>query len=319
MSAGLVLVVSHPHDPHACDVVARIEQRGSRLVLFDTGRLPRETLLTVHHDPLRGWSAAAKVDGPVIDLAEVRSVWWRRPQAIQVDAAVGAPDDRAFAFGEIHAQLAGLWACLDARFVNDPGHDERAARKLWQLKIARAVGLRVPRTCATSDPDAARAFIAAEAPLPVIYKTFSATDRAWRETRLLRTEEHAQLDAVAHAPVIFQEHIPAAVDLRITAVDGSLFPAEIHSQQTAYVHDFRMAMHEARIVPHALDPQVEVELLRLMRELGLVYGAIDMRLTPSGEYVFLEVNPAGQWLFIEQATGQPISAAIAEALIARAQ
>ena len=55
-----------------------------------------------------------------------------------------------------------------------------------------------------------------------------------------------------------------------------------------------------------------------MHALGLVYGAIDMRLTPNGEYVFLEVNPAGQWLFIEQATGQPISAAIAEALIARA-
>jgi glutathione synthase/RimK-type ligase-like ATP-grasp enzyme len=53
-----------------------------------------------------------------------------------------------------------------------------------------------------------------------------------------------------------------------------------------------------------------------MHRLGLVYGAIDVRLTPEGRYVFLEVNPAGQWLFIEHATGQPISAELASRLVA---
>ena len=53
-----------------------------------------------------------------------------------------------------------------------------------------------------------------------------------------------------------------------------------------------------------------------MAAFGLVYGAIDMRLTAEGEYVFLEVNPAGQWLFIEERTGQPITAAVADCLAA---
>jgi hypothetical protein len=43
---------------------------------------------------------------------------------------------------------------------------------------------------------------------------------------------------------------------------------------------------------------------------------VDLRRTPSGEHVFLEVNTAGQWLFVEQATGQPIAQALAEALVA---
>ena len=75
-------------------------------------------------------------------------------------------------------------------------------------------------------------------------------------------------------------------------------------------------MNEARIEPATLPPDVEAALLRLMRTMGLVYGAIDMRRTPEGEHVFLEVNTAGQWLFIEQATGQPIADALADALAA---
>ena len=51
-----------------------------------------------------------------------------------------------------------------------------------------------------------------------------------------------------------------------------------------------------------------------MKSLGLVYGAIDMRRTADDRYVFLEINPAGQWLFIEQHSRQPITAAVAELL-----
>jgi hypothetical protein len=52
-----------------------------------------------------------------------------------------------------------------------------------------------------------------------------------------------------------------------------------------------------------------------MKRLGLVYGAIDLRLTPEGRYIFLEINPAGQFLHIEYATGQPIAAALAQSLL----
>ena len=51
-----------------------------------------------------------------------------------------------------------------------------------------------------------------------------------------------------------------------------------------------------------------------MQHLHLEYGAIDMRLTPDGDYVFLEINPNGEYLYVEQATGLPISRALAEHL-----
>ena len=311
--AGSVLIVSHTHDMHAIDVLARLRQRGIEPVLFDTGRIPRETRLTIAHDPASAWAAWAKADGREIDFTQVRSAWWRRPQPFGLDAAVGGPDDRHFALSETHAAVGGLWSLLDATWMNEPDRDERAGRKAYQLKAARDAGLTVPRTCITNDPDRARAFIAAERG-EVIYKTFTATESTWRETRRLRENEAELLDAVRFAPVIFQQHIPATADLRVTVVGDALFPAAIRVPPGAYAYDFRMTMNGAAITPHALSDRVADGLRKLMSTLGLVYAAIDLRLTPEGEHVFLEVNPAGQWLFVEQATQQPISEAIAAKL-----
>ena len=76
-----------------------------------------------------------------------------------------------------------------------------------------------------------------------------------------------------------------------------------------------MRMDIATIRAHVLPDDVLDKLRQLMSILRLVYGAIDMRLTPDGEYVFLEVNPAGQWQFVEERTAQPITDALASYLL----
>ncbi|GGE20993.1 ATP-grasp ribosomal peptide maturase [Polymorphobacter glacialis] len=309
-----ILVISHTHDIHAIEVLGHLARRGADAVLFDTGRLPRETRLTIAHDPLHDWRGAAQFDGRTLDMAAIRAVWWRRPQPFAVHAELGGPADQGFAVAETHAAVSGLWSLLDARWINDPDADDRAARKAWQLKLARQTGLRIPRTCMTNDPDAARAFIAAE-PGRVIYKAFSATEQLWRETRVLNADEAVGLDAVRYAPVIFQEFIAGTCDLRVTIVGSQVFAASITASAGAYEYDFRVSMGDVAIAAHDLPAPIERALLALMAALGLVYGAIDLRLTPGGDYVFLEINPAGQWLFVEHVTGQPIGAAIADVLV----
>jgi glutathione synthase/RimK-type ligase-like ATP-grasp enzyme len=102
-------------------------------------------------------------------------------------------------------------------------------------------------------------------------------------------------------------------DLRVTFVAGRCYAAAGDVRDVAYPDDVRMNIG-VRYEVHALPAEVEQSLSRLMERLGLVYGAIDLRLTPDGRYVFLEINPAGQFLYIERATGQPIASAIAETL-----
>jgi len=311
----MILIISHLADPHATAVLECLRQRGTEVILFDTARFPREIRLDITHMSGKPSKASAVINGVRYDMASIRSVWWRRPQPFELHSDILGNDDRGFAYGECHAAITGLWACLDAHWINQPECDEVAARKAYQLKVAANLGFRVPKTLITNDPESASAFIDIEGARGTIYKAFSATERAWRETRLLKPEEYAHLDAVRFAPVIFQEHIRADIDLRITIVGDEIFPAEILSGETNYHVDFRMTMHAAKIQAHILPDEVSEMLRRFMKTLGLVYGAVDMRLTPEGEYVFLEINPVGQWLFIEERTGQPITAALVDRLL----
>jgi glutathione synthase/RimK-type ligase-like ATP-grasp enzyme len=283
--------------------------------LLDISELPDRATLTIDYDnggPPR--LELRRGDDPPLDLGAVRTVWWRRPQAAN-PAMIADPAVHTFALQEWQEAINGVWQLLDARWVNDPVRDEVAARKALQLRVATQVGLQVPRTLVTSDPGEARAFIESREGAGTIFKTFSCTHEIWRETRLVREDELPLLEAVRLAPVIFQEYVRAEFDLRVTVVGRRLFAAAIHSQTTDYPVDFRMSLGQAEIEAVTVPEDVEDRLLALMDRLGLTYGAVDMRRTPGGEYVFLEVNTAGEFLFVEDRTGQPIARSLAELLV----
>jgi glutathione synthase/RimK-type ligase-like ATP-grasp enzyme len=311
----LILIVSSERDEHAIVVARELADRGAEHRILDLAEFPENIRLILRYEG--GASPVALLRGvgdAEIDMANVNAVWYRRPQPFVLAAGLSRPSHRTFAYGEAHEAIAGLWQMLDVFWMNHPTRDEVAARKAYQLVVARSIGLEIPPTLISNDPSEVRRFLAERGPNDTIYKAFSATQQEWRETRLVRQEELAVLDQVRHAPVIFQEYVPARYDLRVTVVGGHVFAAAIHSQVTQYRVDFRIDMNSATIEPHDLPPGVVSSVHRLMGQLGLVYGAIDMRLTPDGRYVFLEINPAGQWLFIEGRTGQRISAAVAETL-----
>lgn len=312
-----ILILATAADEHAVAVAGELERLGARAEIVDLSEFPQRATLSARYAccaDCGGRGFALELPDRRIDLAEVGAVWWRRPQPLEVSPEIVRSGHRQFAFTEAQEALTGTWHSLDAFWVNDPARDQVAHRKAYQLSVAQDVGLTIPHTLITNDPDEARAFVDARGYRNVIYKAFSATEQDWRETRLLKQEELALLDNVRYAPVIFQEYVEAVYDLRITAVGDELFAAAIHSQETEYKVDFRMDVASARIEAVELPDETQELLHALMAQLGLVYGAIDMRLTPDGRYVFLEINPAGQWLFIEQESGQPIAAALARLL-----
>jgi glutathione synthase/RimK-type ligase-like ATP-grasp enzyme len=313
----MIVAVSHPDDPHASRVLALLERAGHETLLLDLSDLPARATLTFDY----GSNGSAphidyRKDGVRADLAQATAAWWRRPQPPELTAVAGDEKVLAFVHNEWHEAISGLYQLMDVPWMNPPAIDEVASRKALQLRVAKELGLRTPRTLVTSDPDAARRFIDEQGVGRTIFKSFSCTYQVWRETRLVRSEELAVLDQVRYSPVIFQELIPAAADLRITIVGDRIFPAAIDSRGTSYEVDFRMSLGEARTEACDLPRDVEQRLFALMKRFSLVYGAIDMRRTPEGEHVFLEVNTGGEFLFIEERTGQPIAQAVADWLAA---
>jgi glutathione synthase/RimK-type ligase-like ATP-grasp enzyme len=312
----MILVVSHPDDAHARRVIVHLRGAGHEVHLLDLSDLPDRASLSLDFaDPLRPGLELRPDDGPPLDLGRVSATWWRRPQAPN-PTDVADLHVRLFASSEWNEAVQGLWLLLGGRWMNEPGRDERASRKASQLRIASEVGLRVPRTLMTSDPDRAREFIASVGVGRTIFKTFAATPTVWRETRIVRETELATLDAVRVAPVIFQEYVEADADLRVTVVGERVFAMAIHAGQTDYPVDFRMSLGQARTEVAELPAAVTAAIHRLMDRLGLAYGAIDLRRTPEGEHVFLEINTAGEFLFVEERTGLPIAAAVADWLSA---
>jgi len=209
----------------------------------------------------------------------------------------------------------GLFEAMDALWINPPALDASASHKPYQLALAQTLGLEIPQTMMTSDPEEAREFWRA-CDGDVIYKQFVALQEAWSETRRLGEAEAQVADAAIRlAPVIFQRRVAAVADLRVTIIGDEVFAAAVDVRDLAYDLDVRMNL-DAKHVAHDLPDDVADMLRALMRRLGLVYGAIDLRLAEDGRYVFLEINPAGQFLYVEQQTGQPITAALAARLAA---
>lgn len=282
-------------------------------MLVDTAQYPGVMSLS-HALDQHDTSVVLTSNARPVELSDCRVAWWRRPLPHRLDDALD-PAVVSFAYQECHEAFMGALASLDVTWVNPPELDERAHHKPLQLAAASRVGLTIPRTLITNDPDEARCFITRIGPSQTVYKTFLATESHWRETRVLHDDELPLLESVRLAPVIFQEFVPAVADVRVTVVGDTFFTTAITAPPSGYKVDYRMDMAGAHFAPATLDDEVGRRLHALMRELGLVYGAADFRLTPDGQYVFLEVNPAGEWRFIEERTQQAITAAMAALLI----
>ena len=237
----MIVVVSSTSDEHAQAVLDQLHASSSDVFLLDLSAFPQEMAIAFAYGS-KGEDLRLRQSGREIPLADCRAVWWRRPGSFLPDPTIRRQAHTDFIYSECTEAFAGLWHLLDASWMNHPKRDEVAARKVFQLKVAREVGLEIPLTLVTNDPSRARSFIESLGAERVVYKAFSATQTEWRETRLLTSQEMELPDNVRYAPVIFQEYIEAAVDLRITVVGNDIFPSGKRStpRGSAYKVDFRI-------------------------------------------------------------------------------
>ncbi|HYD39795.1 MAG TPA: alpha-L-glutamate ligase [Anaeromyxobacter sp.] len=311
----MILAVTHRADEHARPVLDALVRQGAEVAVLDLAQLPaRGRLALAYGDP---GERTIHLDGAApIDMARVRALWWRRPQTPEPPR--GLPRRRAdFAVRQTLDAMTGLLGALEpgALLVNHPWRDDAAAQKTLQLAAAERAGLTVPPTLVTNDPEATRRFLAARARAGAIHKQVHATPEDWRRTRRVGPRGAAGLRDLRHAPRILQQRIPG-VDVRVTIVGDELFAADIDARRSRSPDDFRGFERQCRFGACRVPDREQAGLRRLMDDLGLAFAAIDFRRDGDGRWWFLDLNPAGQWRFVERRTAQPITAALA-ALLAR--
>lgn len=263
----------------------------------------------------------------VIDGAEHRSddftaVWYMHPALPKQLLTYEPAEHRSFIHAQFYEMRRALWTVMrDKKWLNDPWRAAEAESKIIQLAHATKAGLKVPETIVTSDPERIRKFYA-DCGGDIIVKTlgFSPILDHVIYTNRVTTERMAAIDSVKLSPSIFQAYVAKEYELRITVVGNRIFPVRIESQaDESTAIDWRakpkLNDFEVRMMPWSLPADVEQKVRSFMDLMGLRYGCIDMVVAPSGEHVFLEVNPNGQWYFIQLRTGIEIADAIADMLV----
>jgi MvdD family ATP-grasp ribosomal peptide maturase len=322
-----VLIITRSDDNESVQMVAQaIERKGGKAIRFDTDRYPTEVRLSAYYGRGNDERLTLTSDEGEFNLREVEAIWHRR---LNYGAKLPATLDKQLRYaslGETRAAAQGMLSSLKAFRMDAVQHIRHAENKQLQLQVARELGLEIPRTLTTNDPSAVHAF-AAECESGIVTKMLSsfAVYEEGRElvvfTNPVKPEDLTDLSGLSLCPMTFQEMIPKAVELRVTVVGRRVMSASIDSQASERAaHDWRR--DGLRMIedwqPYDLPREVEEKILRLMDYFVLNYGAIDIIVTPDGRHVFLEINPVGEFFWLERCPGLPIAESIADVLLGRA-
>lgn len=315
-----VLVITNKLDATADIIVKKLAQRDIKVFRLNTEDVCGETdiELVIGQDKFEGIFVNPHRS---VSLSDISSVYFRRPVYPELKGV--DTETRAFIVGEITAYLTWMWTALADRFwVSHFSAIRKADSKISQLKVAPSLGFTIPDTLITNRPDSVMRFFDKHAGR-IVNKSLARGavqidgQRHCVYTNPVTEEMMEQIQSVKLVPCVFQEQVDKKVELRITVVGKEVFAAEIHSQKCERTkNDWRRYdLEHTPHFTHNLPDNIKTACLALVRHYGLTFGAIDMIVRPNGEYVFLEINPNGQWAWIEDLTGLPISDAITDILI----
>jgi glutathione synthase/RimK-type ligase-like ATP-grasp enzyme len=350
-----VLLLTHSGDFYTIDRVAgALRRRGAAPIRVDTDTYPMDLALSVRlsarggeqpliedrggeqppiesrageqpsfegKQPSGGEGLSLRTAEGMLDLEQVAAIWVRRLWPGRLPAAM-SPRFTEHCWQQSRTAFFDSLPLLEhCRWVNAIPALLAAESKLLQLRTARRIGLSFPDTLVTNDPAAVRAFhesLGGRMVTKLLVALSQTMDGSgdFMYTSEVRAEDLDDIHGLRYAPQIFQPLIEKRRELRVIVVGRHLFAGSIDPRATQRGQiDWRLSEPGTGWAVAELPPAVEAQVRQLLRQLGLTSAAVDFIVDPAGQYHFLEVNPAGEWGWLERDLGLPIADAIAETLL----
>ncbi len=300
-----VVIFSNSLDEHTHIVLKEIQDLGGTVYRVDTDRLPEYFKLRLDFQKENSFFCETPVGS--FNSSEINAVYIRRPFT-------------NYKTGEEYADLVSVEVLAIIKSIRDffPNSTKivdayenvlLASRKLSVLKKAQEFGLDIPSTLVTSIKEEAETFIHAhkqDVIVKSIQKGFGTFNNKRISIPTTKFKPDTNLELVRNCPTLFQENIKKIKEFRIIVIGNKVFPVAFSTQDLPNGQtDFRLAFDDIHKVLHELVKlpiEIENKILKLVRYYGLHYSAIDMALTPEGKCVFFELNPAGQFLWLDFVT-----------------
>ncbi|MBS1529155.1 MAG: hypothetical protein JSU01_02505 [Bacteroidetes bacterium] len=312
-----ILVITNQTDITSDFIIKRLRERNLPFYRLNTETIGRFVEVKFNFESGE-YLLIDTVAGITIDLLTVTSVYYRRPE-INRNYEELTPGERNFTFAELAYTLEALYKILDGAFwMSKVQAIRNAENKMYQLMLAAQLGLQVPPSLVTSNPEAALAFFSKHDRSCIIkpIKSGLVQGGADEEGVIFTSKVNITEDNVGRirsCPIYLQPLIGKKADVRVTVVGHKTFAAKIHSQETVDSEvDWRRTNKLLDHSPIDLPEIIEDQCIQLVKALGLNYGAIDFILDQSDNYIFLEINPNGQWAWIENRLNLNISHGITD-------
>ena len=312
-----VLIITNDHDEHADAVIRELTTRNVPVFRFHPEDFPHACSVSVEIQDGRIQGELRNADHRVA-FDDVCAAWFRRSRNL-FEGHISRTSEKLenYVKAQSTATVIAVCASLQTLWVSHPFTLRRGEVKALQLAEASKAGLKIPHTLISNDVAQATTFVDALGDTECAIKPLMAvgvTDEQGFRLPLTTTLPRGHsLESVALAPTMLQPYVDKAFELRCVVIGEKIFCAKMDSQANEDSRiDWRGGDPEHEIF--ALPEQVEASLRRLMDSFGLNFASLDMIVTPEGEFVFLELNPNGQWLWLELELGLPLVASMADLL-----
>ncbi|MBK9380917.1 MAG: hypothetical protein IPN39_06280 [Chitinophagaceae bacterium] len=304
----MLLIITHKTDFTADFVINKLNQKQIKYKRFNC-------------EDILSYDCLVKLDTDfsysILGENTISSVWFRRTQLPSIKEL--SLNEQKYILNETDCLIKNLFSVIDAKWMSDPFSIYKAENKLFQLKLAKELGFEIPITLITNDKEQLRSFYK-EQNEKIIIKPISQTRIDNKETpsfiftNKVTQKQIENLDNFDLTPCIYQKEIEKEYEIRVTVVGNNIFTASIDSQSD---EETKIDWRKKKLFFKSIEIPKRVENLciEIVKELNLSFGAIDLIKDKEGKYIFLEINPNGQWAWIETQTGLNISEAIINELI----
>tara|TARA_R110001583_G_scaffold42556_14_gene135425 strand:- start:4361 stop:5347 length:987 start_codon:yes stop_codon:yes gene_type:complete len=318
MNRNNVLVITNKEDLTVDFVIEAFKLRNINYYRFNTEDIG--TIVNISFGG-NGYTLFDSKKSKLININDFGSVYFRRPKLPRPDAGLTFGEQQ-FYITEISTYLEGVYRSLASRFWLNSVFDIRfAENKPHQLSVAKSIGFLVPEFSISNDPKICENFIKKHD--RCIFKPLKSglIEEPEGIGKVLYTTKVDSnfIDKITTngaMPIYLQRQIIKQSDIRATVVGDKVFGAKILSQDSdVSTIDWRKS---DAILPHEridIPSEIKGMCLRLCERFNLNFAAIDFILDHSGHFWFLEINPNGQWAWIESLLGYPISNEIAGLLL----
>lgn len=311
-----VLLFTNKEDVTTDFIVQELKRQEIDFYRFNTEELSKSVEIDLNFEKEK-YLLIDKLDNKTYNILDFTDIYYRRPELPLYNDESLSEGEKSFLQTEIYYTLEGVYRLLSNKhWFNNVFAIRNAENKIYQLQLAKEVGLSIPSTLISNHYDSMEQFM--EKGKHIIKPVHNARIKDEKLPQIVYTSEITQAIKKEEAEYninYLQDKIEKRYDVRATFVEEKCFAVTIDSQELEETRvDWRKGEHILQHTPIELPREIRLKCIQLMKRLDLHYGAIDFILDKQGNYFFLEINPNGQWAWIEHLTGLPISKEIVKCL-----